>query len=78
MSNVLSILNRLDKWKVFSTLYDKESVKSKQVSTVKLKLNHRNGNIGFELECNNQLINFELTNIGIAQLEQVIEERKKL
>ncbi len=78
MSNVLSLLDRLDQWKVFSTLYDEESVKSKQDFTVQIKLNHRNGNIGFDLVYNNELVSFELTNVGIAQLEQVIEERKKL
>jgi hypothetical protein len=78
MSNVLSLLDRLDQWKVFHTLYDEESVKSKQPFTVKIKLNQRNGNIGFDLEYNNQLVSFELTNVGIAQLEQVLEERKKL
>jgi hypothetical protein len=78
MSKVSSLLDRLDKWTVSATLYDEESVKSKQDFTLQIKLNKRNANIAFELVHNNELINVELTNIGIAQLEQVLEERKKL
>ena len=78
MFKVLSILEKLDRWTKPINLSNKESIESKQNLGLNIKLNHRNGNIGFDIFLNNELVSFELTNIGIAQLESILEDRKKL
>ena len=78
MFKVLSILEKLDRWTKPINLSNKESIESKQNLGLNIKLNQRNGNIGFDIFLNNELVSFELTNIGIAQLESILEDRKKL
>ena len=73
MSNVVSILPRLDKWQEVLSIFDPGSN-----LIVNFNLNHRNGNIEFCIKDGDKLVSFELTNIGIAQLQEIIDQRNNL
>jgi hypothetical protein len=73
VSNVTSLLPRLNRWEQVLSVFDPNSK-----LVVNFSLNHRNGNIEFSVKDGDKSLSFELNNIGIAQLQEIIDQRNNL
>lgn len=72
MSNVISLLDRLDSWKELYCESDED-----EELTLSISLNMRNGDLQFEVDdIDGNHVCFELNNVGIARLQEILDKRE--